>query len=175
MELWYSISLWYLYYIDEHYVILRLSHRDLLGGNKTSAIRETVLGLGAWCLNSSLDARVMRHCLCTAAVHRLHSIAVLKLVVIPSLVVFYWSHFQVYLQVTTNHDLLRRFLESYHIWRQLHELQLSDRRRWSVYPSFSFQILPLTIVHDTEYSRNTGTREKKKKGIRVWQWAEASQ
>ena len=73
----------------------------------------------------------------------------------------YWLHFQVFLQVTTNHVILLWFLKYYCNWRQLHELQLPERRRWSVYPSFSFQVLLLTIL-------NTATTD----GLMVqYQWA----
>ena len=64
--------------------------------------------------------------------------------------VFYWLHFQSFLQVTSNHVILCRFLKRCRKWRHLHERQPPDRRGWSVYPSFSFQILLLTMLNTAE-------------------------
>ena len=88
-------------------------------------------------------------------------VAAQQLFLTSTLIVFY-SHFQVFLQITT-YGILPRLLRFRYKWRQLHELQLPNRRSWSVYPSFSFQIL--LLIDDTEYSRNTSTRERKKKGL----------
>ena len=72
-------------------------------------------------------------------------VAAQQLFLTSTLIVFY-SHFQVFLQITT-YGILPRLLRFRYKWRQLHELQLPDRRSWSVYPSFSFRILLLTILN----------------------------
>ena len=72
----------------------------------------------------------------------------------------FYSHFQVFLQVTT-YGILPRLLRFRYKWRQLHELQLPDRRSWSVYPSFSFQILLLTILLNTAATQVLGKGKRK--------------
>ena len=58
-----------------------------------------------------------------------------------------WLHFQGFLQVTTNYDILSQFLRYCYKWRQLHQLPDRTWRRWSVYSTFSFQVLLLTILN----------------------------
>ena len=64
-----------------------------------------------------------------------------------SSIVFYWLLFKVFLQVPTNHDILLQFLRLYYKWRQLHQPPDRTWRHWSVYPTFSFQVLLLTILN----------------------------
>ena len=54
------------------------------------------------------------------------------------------------------YGILPQFLRYYYKWRHLH---LTDRRRWSVYPGFSFQVLLLTIL-DTAATQAIGKRKR---------------
>ena len=77
----------------------------------------------------------------------------------PQVWLFSTGHFQVFLQVTpTNYGILPQLLRIYYKWRQLHELQLPNRlgRRWSVYPSFSFQVLLLLTILNTAATQVLG-------------------
>ena len=100
------------------------------------------------------------------------------------------GHFQVFLQVTTtSYGIFPQLLWFYYKWRKLHELQLPDRRpcQWSIYPSFPFQVLLLTILNtvatqvlgkgkrkDSESERDGCRRHRSRilDGLKVqYQWA----